>query len=160
MKNCFELDSSKILYFRKKIINYHKEFFPQFPWRLTKNKWHALVAEIMLQRTKAEQVLPVYLYFCEHYGLPKEYLNDKGKNIFKSLGLLWRDKELRKLASIQVEKTPNWLTPYFLIGLTYWNEGKFENAKISLQYVADRTGDDPEYIQAKELLKKIAEMKN
>ena len=82
--------------------------------------------------------------------------------IFKQIVTLYESnkfQELRELASSQIEKTPHWLTPYFFIGLTYLNEGKVENAKVSLQYVVDRAGDDPEYVQAKELLEKIAEMK-
>ncbi len=54
----------------------------------------------MLQRTKAEQVLPVYISFSEKYETPQDYLKDEKASIFKSLGLSWREKEFKKLARI------------------------------------------------------------
>ncbi len=94
------IHNPEIFYFRKFILSWHKKSFPQFPWRTTENKWHALVAEIMLQRTKAEQVLPAYKSFSKKHQKPQDYLNDKKSNVFQSLGLFWREKELRKLSKI------------------------------------------------------------
>lgn len=93
-------DYVKIGYLRNKIIEWHHSFFPNFPWRTTKNKWLALVAEIMLQRTKANQVLPVYLSFAKKYRTPNHYLCDNNPRVFESLGLHWREKQLHKLARI------------------------------------------------------------
>jgi len=46
--------------FRKRIIDWGVDGYQDYPWRRTENKWHALVAEILLQRTKAQAVIPVY----------------------------------------------------------------------------------------------------
>jgi len=89
--------------FRDTIIEWRNKNFSDFPWRKTNNKWHALAAEIMLQRTRAEQVLPVYLSFSKKYKTPIDYLNDEKSDIFKSLGLTWREKEFKKLAKILSE---------------------------------------------------------
>ena len=62
------------------------------------NKWHALVAEIMLQRTNADQVIPVYLEFIENYESPYSYLSVQSSNVFENLGLKWREKVLKNLA--------------------------------------------------------------
>ena len=92
------IEDRLITYFRDNLIRWGRKNFSDFPWRNTKNKWHALVAEIMLQRTKAEQVLPVYQSFCAKYETPFEYLKDPKTSVFQSLGLNWRERELRKLA--------------------------------------------------------------
>lgn len=94
----------QIIYFRKKLLEWAELNFQDFPWRYTKNEWHALTAEVMLQRTKAEQVVPVYIQFCSKYKNPSDYLSNKNENIFESLGLRWRNKEFIKLARILVNQ--------------------------------------------------------
>ncbi len=89
----------KIIFFRKQIIRWGRRNYSSFPWRKTTNPWHALVAEIMLQRTKAEQVLPVYQEFASKYPTAAEYARDIRGRVFQSLGLYWREKELRSLAA-------------------------------------------------------------
>ena len=93
-----EISERKINFLRKKIIGWGKNNYEYFPWRNTDNHWHALAAEIMLQRTKADQVVPVFLDFSEKYKTPSEFLNDKSKNIFENLGLHWREDKLTDLA--------------------------------------------------------------
>ncbi len=95
-------DETLIAYFRKKLINWEKDNYAQFPWRNCNNKWHSLAVEIMLQRTKAEQVLPVFIDFCKKYPTPDKY-NEKS-NIFNSLGLQQRNKEFKALAKILSNK--------------------------------------------------------
>jgi len=72
--------------------------FASFPWRATRNLWHALVAEIMLQRTSALQVLPVYIQFSSRFPSPDSYLANDGYKVFAQLGLHWREAMLRPLA--------------------------------------------------------------
>ena len=88
-----------IRYFHEKIINWERQHSADFPWRKTQNAWHALVAEIMLQRTRAEQVLPIYKHFAEKYKSPCDYAIDKRATVFKGLGLRWRERHLKNLAS-------------------------------------------------------------
>lgn len=95
-----DLDNRQLKYFQKAITKWGKYNYSNFPWRKTQNKWHALVAEIMLQRTKAEQVLPAYQAFCKKYKSPSDYLKVKKPDVFSTLGLTWRENELKKLAEI------------------------------------------------------------
>jgi len=53
----------------------------------------------MLQRTKAEQVEPVYREFTQKYKQPQEYL-DVGANTFVNLGLPERNKQFNELNRI------------------------------------------------------------
>lgn len=91
-------DKALINYFRRTLIAWENKNFVNFPWRFCENKWHSLAVEIMLQRTKAEQVLPVFLDFCNKYPVPELYHKDKNVNIFNSLGLQQRNKEFKLLA--------------------------------------------------------------
>lgn len=90
-------------FFRNKLLKWGRDNFSEFPWRSTENKWHALVAEIMLQRTRAEQVLPVYTWFVKKYKSPQQYLNNCKTDVFKSLGLPAREKQLRLLAGTLIK---------------------------------------------------------
>jgi len=92
--------SRLINYFRSGIVKWGRKNFSDFPWRHTENRWHALVAEIMLQRTNAEQVLPVYKSFCKKYVEPGDFLKDRRARVFSSLGLLWREEPFRDLQII------------------------------------------------------------
>lgn len=93
------IGKDSISFFTKRIIRWGRRNYSHFPWRKTQNRWHALVAEIMLQRTKAEQVVPVYEDFASRYPAPEDYARDTQRRVFRSLGLYWREKELRSLAA-------------------------------------------------------------
>lgn len=96
-----EISSKNLYFFRRKIKAWHKEHSFKYPWRTTKNKWHALVAEIMLQRTNAEQVIPIYLNFTKKYETAGYFLKKIQKekaDIFENLGLRWRNKLLIETA--------------------------------------------------------------
>lgn len=106
----FTLNDKRLInYFRKKLVLWEQDNFVDYPWRFCKNKWHSLAVEIMLQRTRAEQVLPVFIDFCSKYPEPLLYYNDTGANIFNSLGLQQRNREFRCLAkeliSIEIPET-------------------------------------------------------
>lgn len=93
-------DNYSIKYLKGKILKWASNNRTDFPWRFTDNRWHALVAEIMLQRTNAEQVLPVYNEFISRYENPTGFLGDIGATVFSGLGLHWREKQFLKLAEI------------------------------------------------------------
>ncbi len=53
--------------FRAAIIAWGRTHFRSFPWRGTDDPYRLLVAEVMLHRTRAPQVLPVYERFVVRY---------------------------------------------------------------------------------------------
>ncbi|MCB1177707.1 MAG: hypothetical protein KDK36_09030 [Leptospiraceae bacterium] len=93
-----KIPRSSILFIRNKLFKYSDVLYDNYRWRKTTNKFHALVVEIMLQRTKADQVLPVYIHFSEKYKTPEEYIKKNKVNLFKTLGLPARHDSLQKLA--------------------------------------------------------------
>jgi len=73
-----------------------------YAWRRKNDPYEILIAEIMLQRTKADQVEPVYLSFIREFPTPKE-LNDAPREEvethFAKLGLMWRAVLVKSLAA-------------------------------------------------------------
>lgn len=93
------IDEFIIKEIRSKIIDWGKRNFVSFPWRLTENKFHALLAEMMLQRTKAEQVKPVYQLFVKNYPTLDIALMSRREilTLLRSLGLRWRALKIIEL---------------------------------------------------------------
>lgn len=79
---------------------YFDEDRRSFPWRQIKDPYYILIAEIMLQRTKADQVVPVFLSFIKHFPsvqmLGEASLPEIRKH-FSKLGLIWRAKNVKRL---------------------------------------------------------------
>lgn len=78
---------------QKSLIKWGRRNFQAFPWRVTKDPYRILVSEVMLHRTQAKQVVPVYERFVRKYPrasnltqATREELHD----ILFSLGLRWR----------------------------------------------------------------------
>lgn len=79
--------------FREALIVWGRKHFCSYPWRLTEDPYLILIAEVMLHRTQAPQVVPVYERFIKRYSdvptlaqATKEELHDT----LYSLGLRWR----------------------------------------------------------------------
>lgn len=78
-----------------------------FPWRRSKNAFHILIAELMLQRTVARQVEPVYTRFIAQYSSPQDLAKARLEDIAKdlqSLGLAYRASRLKQIADMIVTK--------------------------------------------------------
>jgi len=94
------LEDEKIRKIRKILIDWESTNYEEFPWRNTDNKFHALVAELMLQRTRAEQVLDVYTKFVVTYPdleSASHANKDEMRDILCPLGLNWRIEKIISL---------------------------------------------------------------
>lgn len=79
--------------FRRALIAWGCDNYRVFPWRQTHDAYRLLIAEIMLHRTQAIQVVPVYLRFVARYpDLATLATADRGtmNDLLYSLGLRWR----------------------------------------------------------------------
>lgn len=93
-------NSHSIAFFGGVLRRWGRRNFATFPWRHTKSEFHGLVAEVMLQRTRAEQVVPVYTEFIRRCPLPRDAARMGANSLFKllkPLGLAWRARFLRRL---------------------------------------------------------------
>lgn len=80
--------------FRSQIIIWFRKNARMYPWRNTRDPLRVLIAEMMLRRTKADQVKPVYNRLFSEYpdieSLSKAEEN-KIEEILYPLGLKWRN---------------------------------------------------------------------
>lgn len=87
---------------RRILRNWGKVNYQDFPWRRPEKKWHGLIAEILLQRTRANSVIGVYRSFINRFPEPIDLaLTDKSevKKIISPLGLNWRAKVIHDLGN-------------------------------------------------------------
>ena len=92
--------------FRKKLLRWFNENKRNYSWRETSDRYKVLIAELMLRRTKADQVAKVYSKFIEKYPDVKS-LNyasvDDINEIAYSLGLHWRRNSFVGVARESIE---------------------------------------------------------
>ncbi|MCU0287407.1 MAG: DNA glycosylase [Acidobacteria bacterium] len=72
-----------------------------FPWRNFSNPYLIMIAEFMLHRTRAEQVVPIYEAFIEKYPDVESLANadvEKIEKVTEHLGLHWRSAHFIKAA--------------------------------------------------------------
>lgn len=91
----------------EKLLDWYEEEGRAFPWRETENPYEILIAELMLQKTSASQVLPVYRGMIDSYPTPDDLsvadVDDIAEEIY-SLGLQnTRAERLRELGRELVE---------------------------------------------------------
>lgn len=81
-----------------------------FPWRNTRVPYSILVAEIMLQRTRAAQVVPVYTEFVAAGLTPADVVSRGPRfadGLFGQLGLAWRARFFYSMNVILAENHGN-----------------------------------------------------
>lgn len=89
-----------VITFRKRLLFWGRRHFRSFPWRLTKDPYNILMAEVMLHRTQASQVKSIYIQFIERYSEPSLLVNATTEELHGalfSLGLRWRIDMIHKM---------------------------------------------------------------
>lgn len=93
--------------FHSSLIEWGQEHKRAFPWRLTDNAFHMMIAELMLRRTQARQVVKIYNAFIEQYpnanALASAFPTDVASALF-SLGLAWRVPAFQQIARALVDR--------------------------------------------------------
>lgn len=76
------------------------------PWRSTRDPWHVLVSELMLQQTQVERVVPKYLAFIERFPQPQSCAEAPAGDVVRAwqgLGYNRRALNLHRCAVIVVD---------------------------------------------------------
>lgn len=92
-------DSPRIM--QNKILNWFCNNHREFPWRQYSDPYRIMIAEFMLHRTRAEQVVPVYENFIREYPLVDALASAdevEVKKITQHLGLHWRSRHFIEAA--------------------------------------------------------------
>ena len=61
------MNNQNIVFFRHSILIWFKNNGREYPWRNEIDSYKILIAEMMLQRTRADQVVPVYIEFIKKF---------------------------------------------------------------------------------------------
>jgi A/G-specific adenine glycosylase len=91
---------------RKILLEWGKAHYKEYAWRMPDQLWHGLIAEILLQRTRANNVIPVYETFIRHFPTPEKLAEASVEDIeaiIYPLGLRWRAPLLKKLGESLVQ---------------------------------------------------------
>lgn len=86
---------------RRKLLRWFATHERTFPWRETRYPFRLLLAEMMLQRTRAEQVVPVYEELIRVAGRPELLARLRITSlcrILRPLGLHWRVENFRDVS--------------------------------------------------------------
>jgi A/G-specific adenine glycosylase len=79
------IKEEKVHEFVDRLTEWGEKNLRSFPWRRTSDPYRILLAEVMLHRTKAEQVAPVYLSFIDVYPSPEVLAKTPLRKISSSL---------------------------------------------------------------------------
>ena len=89
------------------LIKWGKKNWRSFPWRRTAGPYDVMVAEVMLQQTRASKVVNVYQAFRAAYPSFQKLAHSSLKEVealIRPLGLLYRAKLLREIALAVVKQ--------------------------------------------------------
>jgi A/G-specific adenine glycosylase len=85
-----------------------------YPWRTTDNPFHIMMAELMLRRTQARQVVKVYQEFIVRYPDAQALADAPAEEVARSLyslGLAWRVPAFQQIARALVERYDGMVPP-------------------------------------------------
>jgi A/G-specific adenine glycosylase len=92
------LDVSAI---QERLLNWGAENRREFPWRTRIPFWQGLLVEVLLQRTRAAQVTPVFKSLKQQFPVAHrltDMTTTDADEFFSSLGLTWRATHFVQLA--------------------------------------------------------------
>ena len=92
--------------FRSRLMAWHADNARDYPWRENVDPWHVLMAEVCLQRTRADQARPVYEALADIAPTPEAMLErpDETLGTMRSLGLRWRAENIVRIAQVLVDE--------------------------------------------------------
>lgn len=88
---------------RSLLLQWGRDNFRYYPWRETKDPYKILIAEILLHRTRADQVVPLYQKFIIRFPTIRSILEadiDEIKELLASAGLFWRIDLIYRMAQV------------------------------------------------------------
>lgn len=101
-----DLDAAKIRWFQRRLEVWGKGNLRDFPWRQTCDPYAILVAELLLQKTVAATVAPVYCEFVDRYPTLADLAAAPAAEVaalLQPLGLFFRAEKLRDSVRVILE---------------------------------------------------------
>ena len=106
MKNPRHLTLQQIRRFRKEVNDYYKRNKRKLPWRETRNPYHILLSELMLQQTQVGRVIEKYEGFLRRFPTIEAVASSPLREIleqWQGLGYNRRALALKNLATMVVD---------------------------------------------------------
>lgn len=88
-------------YFVEQLLKWHRANKREFRWHKESDPYKILISELMLQRTQAQQVEPVYVEFVAHFPNPSALAAasaDHVEGVLYPLGLAHRGTRFKRMA--------------------------------------------------------------
>ncbi len=101
------VESEVIKWFRERVTSWAEQNLGDYPWRRTSDPYSILIAEILLQRTDADTVVPIYEVFLERYPTLEKLASAELEalaQLLQPLGLFSRAERLSQTAKMIVGK--------------------------------------------------------
>lgn len=95
---------------RQHLLQWGEQNFQRFAWRTCDDPWHALLAEVLLVRTRAPKVEEVWRELVCRWPSPRDLAEappDELADVVRSLGLTARFRQLQALAAAVTEGIPD-----------------------------------------------------
>ena len=89
------------------LLKWGSDTLRDLPWRRTRNPWHVLVSEVMLQQTSVARVLPKYEAFINEFPTPRDLASaplGDALRLWSGLGYPRRCRNLREAACVLQEE--------------------------------------------------------
>ena len=96
------IEPSRRRFFSRRLLSWGAENQRKFPWREERDPFRVLVAEVLLQRSRARTVAPVYEELFERWPTPADLAGAPVRQIeavIQPLGLIRRGARLKLLAA-------------------------------------------------------------
>ena len=95
------LDRSNVRYFRRRVRKWFTSNRRELPWRQTRDPYHLLLAEFLLQQTDVEKAVSAYIQLSKRYPtvdhLARAQLRSLDR-VFSAIGLRYRAERLSQSA--------------------------------------------------------------
>jgi A/G-specific adenine glycosylase len=101
------IEPEQLEQFIEKVTDFGALRLDAYPWRLESDPYRIFVAEVLLQRTKTRQVVPIYENFIKKFPTIHSLASatvEEVMQVIKPLGLAYRARRLKSVASILVER--------------------------------------------------------
>src|SRR5437773_11867220 len=86
--------------FRRHVLGWYRHHPRSFPWRDSRDPYALLVGEVLLQRTRGENVVPVFESFVARWPTPSDLARARTASIasvIRPIGLAKRAEILKEL---------------------------------------------------------------
>lgn len=101
------IDADTRRWLRRRILAWYPHGGRDFPWRHTRNPYRVLIAELLLQRTRADLVEPLYHRFLHTYATPGALARAEPADVvelLQPLGYRHRSARLPALGQALIER--------------------------------------------------------